>query len=104
MSFMETIFEKQGMFEKKTLLFMLNLLKNIPKKFCGFRLHVIVPHTCSLKHISKHFPKNSKFLTEKNFSNFAQNNPAMETHYHVMETHNHSWKQFFSQKWVSING
>jgi hypothetical protein len=34
--FVETIFEKQGMFEKKTLFLMLNLLKNIPKGLVGF--------------------------------------------------------------------
>jgi hypothetical protein len=40
-----------------------------------------------LKNISKNFPKNSKFLAEKNFSNFAQNYPVMVTHYHVIEAH-----------------
>jgi hypothetical protein len=75
---MEIIFEKQGI---------INLLKNIQEILCGIRLHIIVPCTCSLKKISKFFQQNSKFLAENNFSNFAQNDTVMETHHHVMETH-----------------
>ena len=43
LSFMETILEEQGMSEKKTLLLMLNLLKNIPKK-----CKVSTAYNCSL--------------------------------------------------------
>jgi hypothetical protein len=36
LSFVETIFEKQGMLKNKTLFLMLNLLKKIPEIFVGF--------------------------------------------------------------------
>jgi hypothetical protein len=55
---METIFEKQGMFEKRN-------------------------SVTDDKFARKYSENNSKFLAEKNFSNFAQNYPVMETHYQV---------------------
>ena len=52
---METIFEKQGMLGKINIVWMLNFLKNIPIKICGFQLLIMVPCTC-LKKILKKSP------------------------------------------------
>jgi hypothetical protein len=58
LAFMETIFEKQGMFEKKKLF----LCLIFSKIFQNIRLHVIVLCTCNLKKFLKKFSKKIKIF------------------------------------------
>ena len=49
LSFVETIFEKQGMFEKINSVFGLKFAPNSSKKFVDFGCRIIDPRTCNLE-------------------------------------------------------
>ena len=85
LSFVGTIFEKQGIEKNKLCLWCLICSKI-------FQIFLVsTAYNCALKKI---FKENSKFWLKTTFQIFKQNyhvmethNPVMETHHSVMETH-----------------